>query len=189
MPGGRLLISCLSLCPPNDGVGSPACLCAHRTTGSAGSVASAETAIDTPMSPAGSVHQSRRGSQRGEQDPSLLRCTGAELDHSVGRTPAGDVVGAIHEGLALAAGRVALRQPSELVEEPAALLRRRATSVALTLARGEPRPDFGHRPTGTASSWPTGTAPIQRTRGRRTPDSTVETGRGPTPGRWRTRWP
>jgi len=59
-------------------------------------VASAETAIDTPMSPAGSVHQSRRGSQRGEQDPSLLRRTGAELDHSVGRTPAGDVVGAIH---------------------------------------------------------------------------------------------
>jgi len=81
---------------PADGYLSPACLCARRTTGSAGSVASAETAIDTPMSPAGSVHQSRRGSQRGEQDPSLLRRTGAELDHSVGRTPAGDVVGAIH---------------------------------------------------------------------------------------------
>src|SRR5664280_3815017 len=55
---------------PADGYLSPACLCARRTTGSAGSVASAETAIDTPMSPAGSVHQSRRGSQRGEQDPS-----------------------------------------------------------------------------------------------------------------------
>src|SRR5450759_2739726 len=41
----------------------PACLCARRTTGSAGSVASAETAIDTPMSPAGSVHQSRSRSQ------------------------------------------------------------------------------------------------------------------------------
>src|SRR5664279_2327925 len=123
----------------------PACLCARRTTGSAGSVASAETAIDTPMSPAGSVHQSRRGSQRGEQDhPSLLRRTGAELDHSVGRTPAGDVVGAIHEDLALAAGRVALRQPSELVEEPAALLRRSPDRRGgrLTAAVGWPVPSF-----------------------------------------------
>src|SRR5664279_6136161 len=81
-PADGYISPCLSLCPPNDGIGR--------------SVASAETAIDTPMSPAGSVHQSRRGSQRGEQDPSLLRRTGAELDHSVGRTPAGDVVGAIH---------------------------------------------------------------------------------------------
>src|SRR5664280_1407669 len=56
----------------------------------------------------------------------------------------GPDVGAFHEDLALAAGRVALRQPSELVEEPAALLRRSPDRRGgrLTAAVGWPVPSF-----------------------------------------------
>ena len=66
-----------------------------------------------PGQPAGGLHGV-------EQDPGLVAGAGAQFDQGVGLGPLGDVLGVGVEDGPFGPGRVVLRQPGDLVEQPAA---------------------------------------------------------------------